>query len=1260
MPPINGTNGDDLINGTPGDDDISGRDGNDTIFGLAGNDDIDAGRGDDEASGGDGDDFITGWDGNDTLYGDAGNDTLRGVKEDDELHGGAGNDELDGGSGSDTLYGDEGDDLLLGISGDDVLDGGAGNDTLEGGSSDDVLNGGTGNDSLDGGSGFDILEGGEGDDTIVGGSGGDTAVFNGSIADFSLSASGTDILVQDQNTADGDEGTDTIRDDVEFLQFNFGDESYTLDLTSQADNAPVALVGEQTTDEDSVLDFVLTVVEFDGDGINAPVVSVTGNNSSGAAGSIAVIGSAILTPGYGGLGQASDFNIQFDPGSGYQYLAAGESVTETVTVVSTDVNGTSFTQTFDIVITGVNDAPVANDDSGAGFQTDEDTAVVTANVLANDTDIDASDVLTVAAFDAVSAGGGIVTSNGDGTFTYDPNGQFESLAQGESTTDTFEYTVSDGNGGEDTATVTIAITGVNDAPEAADDGGPGFVTDEDTAFVTGNVLVNDTDPDNGAVLSVSGLDTTGTLGLVTDNGDGTFSYDPNGQFESLGVGESATDQFSYTVTDQFGATDTAVVTITINGVNDAPDAVNDTATTLPDTAVDINVLGNDSDPDANDSLTITGLIQPEHGTVTELNGIVTYTPDAGFTGVDGFSYTISDGNGGFDTANVSVTVGDPPLGNTPPVAREGFIQATADEGGANILTIDFNTLTVDGNPIISDAEQSIAQLDITFIGLENSGRGTATITETSPGSNVFTINLDEFGVVDGGTSRFLINYTVDDGQPDNNTASSFIILEVTNPDGTPGNNAPVATGATITQAEDEGNIVITLIGAGGLATDPDPGDTLSVTSLVFTDDQGNVLGIDPLEEGGTDLVNGVLTINPLVFGLADTETGTFLVQYTVSDGEDSASGTVTLNLTGTSVNTAPTAQVGNEVRSDPDDVITFDGPPRYEIDLNSLVDDIDQDPLTISLVGIVDSLGNPVTGTISDGVVSIAIADLALAAGVVDDLVITYTVDDGIAAPVTSTVNLEVNGPPPDPTGSVVLDFEDFSADPGFATPIESFGGLILDGTAIALEVDEMVAINPDRVAPGLIAGETTLDDPDEGTAALIQGTLLEFDGTSAPTYAFTTYAPGATWEIGDGPILLNPLQLDSFFGTAFDLQSMSLTALEGEDITVTIVPYRVEDTGGGNYDYVAVGSFDVTVSSGSALELNFNSGVFFDDDGSDGFIFDDPSTAETEFSAFDNVVAVQFITTGETSLVDPEDPGSGLIPENDDPLVIDDFVFDL
>ena len=118
----------------------------------------------------------------------------------------------------------------------------------------------------------------------------------------------------------------------------------------------------------------------------------------------------------------------------------------------------------------------------------------------------------------------------------------------------------------------LASPSSNNLPMAVNDPDGGnaalFTTNEDTAFTTGNVLNNDSDID-GDSLSVSGVDTTITIGEVTNNGDGTFDYDPNGQFEQLDGGETATDSFSYTISDGNGGEATATVTVTINGADEA-------------------------------------------------------------------------------------------------------------------------------------------------------------------------------------------------------------------------------------------------------------------------------------------------------------------------------------------------------------------------------------------------------------------------------------------------------------------------------------------------------------------------------------------------------------------------------------------------------------------------------------------------------------------------------------------------------------------
>jgi VCBS repeat-containing protein len=196
---------------------------------------------------------------------------------------------------------------------------------------------------------------------------------------------------------------------------------------------------------------------------------------------------------------------------------------------------------------------------------------------------------------------------------------------------------------------------VNNPPVAE---GDAAITDENSQLIVAapGVLSNDSDPDVGDTLTVTAVDTSGTVGAVTAwDGDGSFTYDPNGQFEYLQAGNSTTDSFTYTVSDGNGGTDTATVTITINGVNDPPVAVNDSAITNEDTPVVIDVLNNDSDVDG-DALTVDSVTQGTNGSVINNGSNVTYTPALGFNGTDSFNYTVSDGNGGTDTATVSVNV----------------------------------------------------------------------------------------------------------------------------------------------------------------------------------------------------------------------------------------------------------------------------------------------------------------------------------------------------------------------------------------------------------------------------------------------------------------------------------------------------------------------------------------------------------------------------------------------------------------------------
>jgi hypothetical protein len=196
----------------------------------------------------------------------------------------------------------------------------------------------------------------------------------------------------------------------------------------------------------------------------------------------------------------------------------------------------------------------------------------------------------------------------------------------------------------------------NQPPVAEDDA---YATDEDTLLTVAapGVLGNDTDADGDPITAV--LDSDVSNGALVLNADGSFSYDPEPDF-------CGTDSFTYVANDGQADSNVATVTITVDCVNDPPVADDDTATTDEDTPITIDVLANDSDVDG-DSLTVDSVTLPANGTATiNPDGTITYTPDSNYYGPDTFSYTISDGNGGTNTADVEVTVtpmNDLPLAN---------------------------------------------------------------------------------------------------------------------------------------------------------------------------------------------------------------------------------------------------------------------------------------------------------------------------------------------------------------------------------------------------------------------------------------------------------------------------------------------------------------------------------------------------------------------------------------------------------------------
>jgi Ca2+-binding RTX toxin-like protein len=367
----------------------------------------------------------------------------------------------------------------------------------------------------------------------------------------------------------------------------------------EVSDAPVAADDTAETDEDTPVTIDVLANDTDADGDPLEVTGATSDD-----------GTVTIN---------DDGTIEFTPNANFN----GEAVIE---YTITDGNGGEDTAEVTVTVNPVNDGPQAEDDN---VDTPLDTPV-TVSVLDNDSDTEGDDLTVISA----SSPDGEVIINDDGTLTFTPNDGFTGEAQ-------VNYTISDGEL-TDPAVLFVEV-GDGQTPVAMDDVAE---TPEETP-ITIPVLANDTDPnlDPLTVTEASSPD-----GTVTINDDGTIEFTPNEDF-------NGPTTISYTVTDPDGNEDTATVDVTVTPVNDVPVTVDDTAETNQDTAVIIDVLVNDSDPDG-DPLVVETATSP-NGTV-DINddGTITFTPAAGFNGPAEITYTVSDGQGGVTPGTVDVIVSD--------------------------------------------------------------------------------------------------------------------------------------------------------------------------------------------------------------------------------------------------------------------------------------------------------------------------------------------------------------------------------------------------------------------------------------------------------------------------------------------------------------------------------------------------------------------------------------------------------------------------
>ncbi|GIU07693.1 hypothetical protein TUM4445_13510 [Shewanella sp. MBTL60-112-B2] len=488
--------------------------------------------------------------------------------------------------------------------------------------------------------------------------------------------------------------------------------------------------------------------------------------------------------------------------------------------VIADPSGLQSAATILLSVTEVNDAPIANADSAL---IDEDSSLNYA-VLNNDNDIE-SQPLTVT---LIQANHGQASVETDGSITYIPDADFNG-------TDTINYTIDDGHGGQDSAQLIITVSGVNDDPVAVNDS---VNLDEDSS-ITIPVLVNDSDID-GDRLTVTAQSTPN--GAVSVTAYGLVQYTPNANF-------NGSDSLSYTISDGNGGSASAIVSIAVVSINDKPNAVDDAVSVDEDGSVTVQVLDNDSDLD-NDLLIVTTQPAANGTVVIGLDGSITYVPDSDFNGKDTISYTIDDGNGGQDSALLSITVN--PI-NDSPVAVDDY--ANVEEDGEVTFSVLNNDSDVDNDDL------------------------TLTLMSSSHGSSVNhndgTITYKPEANYNGSDS---IQYSVSDGH--GGTAQAVIYLDVTAV-----NDVPVAENDLISMQED------TSVQFDLLLNDSDVEFALNPASAVL---------LELPQYMSASLENGVVTLSPNAdFNGNDTLT------YQVSDAKGAVSNIASVAISVAAVNDAP-------------------------------------------------------------------------------------------------------------------------------------------------------------------------------------------------------------------------------------------------------------------------------------------------------------------------------------------------------------------
>ena len=632
--------------------------------------------------------------------------------------------------------------------------------------------------------------------------------------------------------------------------------TYTINVTAVND-APTAsnLSAAESYTEDTPLNLVDIVVSD----VDSATVTATLTLSNPGLGGLSTGTSGAVTSTYNsGTGVWSASGAIANVNSllaGVVFIPAAD-VNSNFVIATSVSDGVAAAVTGSKAVTGiaVNDAPNAVNDSQTVA---EDSGATTINVLGNDNTGPANESTQVLTISSVTQGanGSVAITHSGGDLTYTPNGNFNG-------SDSFTYTACD-NGTTnsspdplcDTATVSVTVTAVNDAPTASNLSAAESYT-EDTPLNLVDIVVSDVDSATvTATLTLSnpglgGL-STGTSGAVTSTyNSGTGVWSASGAIANVNsllagvVFIPAADVNSNfviatSVSDGVAAAVTGSKAVTGIAVNDAPNAVNDSQTVAEDSgATTINVLGNDNTGPANEStqvLTISSVTQGANGSVaiTHSGGDLTYTPNGNFNGSDSFTYTACD-NGTTnsspdplcDTATVSITV--TAVNDAPTASNLSAAESYTEDTPLNLVDI-----------VVSDVDSATVTATLTLSnpglgGLSTGTSGAVTSTYNS-GTGVWSasgaianVNSLLAGVVfipaADVNSNFVIATSVSDGVAAAVTGSKAVT-------GIAVNDAPNAVNDSQTVAEDSGATTINVLGNDNTGPANESTQVLTISSV---------------------------------------------------------------------------------------------------------------------------------------------------------------------------------------------------------------------------------------------------------------------------------------------------------------------------------------------------------------------------------------------------------------------------------------------